>query len=106
MLEQRARRFEEENVQPRTTIDELRCEKETYLFSVENLKPMDFPFYTGFPSKEVFYAVLQLVNPGEHGENIILVPQRDDAARTDQPKLRKPRKNFSCQPVFPIFVPS
>lgn len=35
--------------------------------SQRTLKKSEFPFYTGFPSKEVFYAVLTLVNPGERG---------------------------------------
>ena len=83
MLEQQARRLEEENVQLRAKKDKSIREQEAYLLSVETLKPTDFPFYTGFQSKEVFYAILQVVNPGEHGENINLAPQNDDVATTD-----------------------
>lgn len=39
----------------------------------KNLEKDAIPFYTGFPNKQVFEDVLEYLNPGENGENIILM---------------------------------
>ncbi|XP_060593241.1 protein wntless homolog [Ruditapes philippinarum] len=48
------------------------------VFCVENLKPQEFPFYTGFQSQDVFNVVLGLLNPGENGENISVVQEKEN----------------------------
>ena len=80
----------QENEILKSEIEKLKRENDSNLFCVENLKSTDFPFYTGFPSKEVFDTVLELVNPGERGEHIVMYAQKDNDNET--PMIKKPRK--------------
>jgi hypothetical protein len=43
-------------------------------------------FYTGFSSREVFDTVLELVNPGEKGKNIVMCAKKDTENEENQVK--------------------
>ena len=51
-------------------LDYVRLELKQCEFAVDNVKPTDIVFLTGFSSIEVFSAVLEFLNPGENGENV------------------------------------
>ena len=40
-------------------------------FCIENIEDKDICFYTGFPNREVYKAVLTYLNPGPNGENLV-----------------------------------
>ncbi|XP_052775013.1 uncharacterized protein LOC128213399 isoform X2 [Mya arenaria] len=92
----------QENENIRNEIDKLKREKHSsFILCVKNLKPSEYPFYTGFPSKEVFDTVLELVNPGKCGENIVMYSQEDNGNET--PMIENPQK-LSAANQFLLFL--
>ena len=63
-------------------------------FSIENLCDKDVSFYTGFPTRAVFDAVLTFLNPGAQGENVTM--KSDNNTDENQPNVNvksgRPRK--------------
>lgn len=100
LLERKLEALEQENAKVKLELCRVREEKASVEFRVENLKPSDFPFYTGFPSREIFNTVLALVDPGENGENVVLVTQKDCNIASEGQKIRKPRKLSPANQFF------
>lgn len=83
---------------------------EELTFSVDSISEDNIQFYTGFPNKQVFENVLEYLNPGENGENIVNVrsqgtPTSNEKSEQDlvntsgyqkvgRPKKLKPRNEF------------
>ena len=63
-------------------------------FCIENIEDKDICFYTGFPNREVYNAVLTYLNPGPSGENLVYTrtDSRPDIESTPLQKLGRPRK--------------
>ena len=61
-------------------------------FCIENIEEKDICFYTGFPYREVYNAVLTYLNPGPNGKNLVYT--RTDSRPESKPlqKLGRPRK--------------
>ena len=62
-----------------------------------------FPFYTGFPNREVFNSLLTFLNAGANGENLVYTrnESKPDVDSTPVHKIGRPRKltprnNFFC----------
>ena len=63
-------------------------------FRVENVNDTDFCFYTGFPSRQIYNAVLTYLNPGHNGENVVYT-RKESRLVVDSillRKIRRPRK--------------
>ena len=63
-------------------------------FCIENIEDKTICFYTGFPNREVYNAVLTYLNPGPNGENLVYTrtDSRPDIKSTPLQKLGRPRK--------------
>jgi hypothetical protein len=66
-----------ENRQLRTAMQqqssEFKAKLENSKFSVDTIPSNSFTFFTGFPNKEIFESVLEFLNPGPNGENLVFV---------------------------------
>ena len=51
-------------------------------FAVDNVKPTDIVFFTGFSSIDVFNALLEFFNPGENGENVNMTNHDGQSSET------------------------
>ncbi len=74
-------------------------------FSVDTIANKSFTFYTGFPNKEIFESVLEFLNPGPNGENLVLVRNeaKDEESLKDHLKPGRPRK-ISPRNQFFLFL--
>ena len=54
-----------------TKIQQLEQTVQEMEFCVENFEDKDICFYTGFPNREVYKAVLTYLNAGPNGENLV-----------------------------------
>lgn len=63
-------------------------------FCIENIEDTDICFYTGFPNRQVYDAVLTYLNPGKNGENLVYTRNESspDANSTPLRKIGRPRK--------------
>ena len=63
-------------------------------FCIENIDDKDICFYTGFPNREVYKAVLTYLNAGPNGENLVYTrnDSRPDIESTPLRKIGRPRK--------------
>ena len=62
-------------------------------FSVDNIPDSSFQFYTGFPSRAVFDQLLSFLNPGENGENVVMVRGTvKSEEKMNSKKIGRPRK--------------
>ena len=63
-------------------------------FCIENIEDTDICFYTGFPNRQVYDAVLTYLNPGKNGENLVYTRNESspDANSTPLRKIERPRK--------------
>ena len=63
-------------------------------FCIENIEDKDICFYTGFPNREVYKAVLTYLNAGPNGENLVYTrnDSRPDIESTPLRKIGRPRK--------------
>lgn len=61
---------------------------------IENIDEKDIPFYTGFLSREVFNSLLEYLNSGPDGENLVFVRNEANADVPSTPvrKIGRPRK--------------
>lgn len=100
LLERRLEKLTQEHEKVKLELSKALKEKALLEFRIENLKTVDYPFYTGFPSKEVFDTVLALVDPGESGENVVLLTQKDSVNVLEGQKKRKPRKLSPANQFF------
>lgn len=71
-------------------------------FAIENLNDKDVNFYTGFSSRAVFNEVLNFLNPGPNGENMILNTANIDEIQCNV-KSGRPRK-LSQENQFLMFL--
>jgi hypothetical protein len=53
----------------------LECKEklENSKFSVDTIPSNSFTFFTGFPNKEIFESMLEFLNPGSKGANLVYV---------------------------------
>lgn len=72
------------------------------LFCIENLKPFEFQFYTGFQSRKVFDIVLNILNPGPNCENIVMVNDKNE--ESDGGKKRSRSQKLSPENQFFLFL--
>lgn len=74
-------------------------------FAIENLNDKDVNFYTGFSSRAVFNEVLNFLNPGPNGENMILNTANIDNIDEIQCNVKsgRPRK-LSPENQFLMFL--
>lgn len=70
------------------------------MFSVDNIKDVNFPFYTGFSNRHVYVQVLDFLNPRPNGENVTLHSGIKDDEKGRQVQGR-PRK---LSPVIQFFM--
>ena len=75
-------------------IDNLNKAVSKMEFSIENIQDKDVSFYTGFSSYKVFESVLNYLNPGAKGENLVYnrseaIEELDDSLGD---KMGRPRK--------------
>jgi hypothetical protein len=76
-------------------LDAMKLELRQCEFAVDNVRPSNIVFFTGFPSIEVFNAVLEFINPGENGQNVIMANldgQSSSLTCTPSSKRGRPRK--------------
>lgn len=67
-------------------------------FCIENLGDKDICFYTGYTNRGVFNAVLEYLNPGSQGENIVLNDGNSSTSEEIQCNVKsgRPRKLSPC----------
>ena len=84
---------------------EFKAKLEDIKFSVDTIANKSFTFYTGFPNKEIFESVLEFLNPGPNGENLVLVRNeaKDEESLKDHLKPGRPRK-ISPRNQFFLFL--
>jgi len=97
LLENKIACLEQRQLKLVTDNQALQDELNQSIFCVENLKPQEFPFYTGFQSLDVFNVVLELLNPGENGENISVVQEKENVVRDTEKKTRSRKLSPSNQ---------
>jgi len=88
-LQKKADKALSENEKLKAEIRQLKVDQETNSFCIENLNASEVQFYTGFSSKDMFNTVLELVNPGEKGENIVMYSQKGGSKEQSACKPRK-----------------
>lgn len=88
-----------------STIRQLQETVSSTKFCIENINDKDIPFFTGFPSKEVFHAVLTYLNPGPNGENLVYIRQesKPDVSSMSDRKIGRPRK-LSPEDQFLLYL--
>ena len=71
-------------------------------FCIENIEDTDVCFYTGFPNRQVYNAMLTYLNPGANGENLVYTrnESRPDVNSTPFRKIGRPRKTDSHKSIF------
>ena len=77
-----------------TKIQQLEQTVQEMEFCIENIEDKDTCFYTGFPNREVYKAVLTYLNPRPNGENLVYTrnDSRPDIESTPLRKIGRPRK--------------
>ena len=77
-----------------TKIQQLEQTVQEMEFCIENIEDKDICFYTGFPNREVYKAVLTYLNAGPDGENLVYTrnDSRTDIESTPLRKIGRPRK--------------
>ena len=77
-----------------TKIQQLEQTVQEMEFCIENIEDKDICFYTGFPNREVYKAVLTYLNPRPNGENLVYTrnDSRPDIESTPLRKIGRPRK--------------
>ena len=77
-----------------TKIEQLEQTVREMEFCIENIEDADICFYTGFPNRQVYNAVLTYLNPGANGENLVYTrnESRPDVNSTPVRKIGRPRK--------------
>ena len=77
-----------------TKIQQLEQTVQEMEFCIENIEDKDICFYTGFPNREVYKAVLTYLNAGPNGENLVYTrnDSRPDIESTPLRKIGRPRK--------------
>ena len=75
-------------------------------FYIENIEDTDVCFYTGFPNRQVYNAVLAYLNPGASGENLVYTrnESRPDMNSTPIRKIGRPRKLTPTNQFFLSFA--
>lgn len=53
------------------TIEQVEQTVSDMEFCIENIEDTGVCFYTGFPNRQVYNAVLTYLNPGANGENLV-----------------------------------
>ena len=50
---------------------EYQSKLEDKKFTIDTMSSNNITFFTGFPNKQIFEDILELLNPGPNGENLV-----------------------------------